>query len=160
MVYSTDRSKAVVPVSLTLCCFVVYSTRRFVVCLSLCHFVLVFFSPFSIEITSLGEVRANLSAFRTFVRFVLVWICRFPLPLGVWDGLRFVIVALPGLFSYLFLLPFSLNVTYFGVAIASVNKKWHLFITYMMRKNFTQSYVQPSRKHAYIILNPINPTFI
>ena len=58
-------------VSLTLCCFVVYSTRRFVVCLSVCHFVLVFFSPFSIAITSLGEERANLSAFRTFVRFVL-----------------------------------------------------------------------------------------
>ena len=65
----------------------------------MCHFVLVFFSPFSIAITSLGEERANLSAFRTFVRFV---ICRFPLPLGVWEGLRFVIVALPGLFSYLF----------------------------------------------------------
>ena len=61
-----------------------------------------FFSPFSIAITSLGEERANLSAFRTFVRFVLVWICRFPLPLGVWEGLRFVIVAHPGLFSYLF----------------------------------------------------------
>ena len=59
-------------VSLTLCCFVVYSTRRFVVCLTMCHFVLVFFSPFSIAITSLGEERANLSAFRTFVRFVLV----------------------------------------------------------------------------------------
>ena len=70
--------------------------------ISVCHFVLVFFSPFSIAITSLGEERANLSAFRTFVRFVLVWICRFPLPLGVWEGLRFVIVALPGLFSYLF----------------------------------------------------------
>ena len=40
--------------------------------LFLCHFVLVFFSPFSIAITSLGEERANLSAFRTFVRFVLV----------------------------------------------------------------------------------------
>ena len=38
-----------------------------------------FFGPFSIAITSLGEERANLSAFRTFV-----------------------IVALPGLFSYLF----------------------------------------------------------
>ena len=80
----------------------VYSTRRFVVCLSVCHFVLVFFSPFSIAITSLGEERANLSAFCTFVRFVLVWICRFSLPLGVWEGLRIVIVALPGLFSYLF----------------------------------------------------------
>ena len=82
----------------------VYSTRRFVLCLTLCHFVLVFFSPFSIAITSLGEERANLSAFRTFVRFVLVWICRFPLPLGVWEGLRFVSVALPGLFSYHFFL--------------------------------------------------------
>ena len=82
----------------------VYSTRRFVVRLSVCHFVLVFFSPFSIAIaiTSLGEERANLSAFRTFVRFVLVWIRRFPLPLGIWEGLRFVIVAFPGLFSYLF----------------------------------------------------------
>ena len=59
-------------------------------CLTLCYFVLVFFSPFSIAIISLGEERANLSAFRTFVRF------------GVWEGLRFVIVALSGLFSYLF----------------------------------------------------------
>ena len=88
----------------------VYSTRLFVVCLTLCfvcltlcYFVLVFFSPFSIAITSLGEERANLSAFRTFVRFALVWFCLFPLPLGVWEGLLFVIVALPGLFSY----PFS-----------------------------------------------------
>ena len=73
VVCSTDRFKAVVlGISLTLCCFVVYSTRRFVVCLSVCHFVLVFVSPFSIAITSLGEERANLSAFRTFVRFVLV----------------------------------------------------------------------------------------
>ena len=77
----------------------VYSTGRFVLCLTLCHFVLVFFSPFSIAITSLGEERANLSAFRTFVRFVLVWICRFPLPLGraaVCD------CGIPGIFSYLF----------------------------------------------------------
>ena len=47
--------------------------------------------------------RANLSAFRTFVRFARIWFCLFPLPLGVWEGLLFVIVALPGLFSYLFL---------------------------------------------------------
>ena len=87
------KSALTPPPSLTLWCFVVYSTRRFVVCLTLCHFVFVFFSPFSIAITSLGEERANLSAFRTFDRFVLVWICRFPLPLGVWEGLRLVIVA-------------------------------------------------------------------
>ena len=66
---------------------------------SFCSCVL---SPFSIAINSLGIERVNLSAFRKFVWFVLVWICRFPLPLGVWEGLRFVIVALPGLFSYLF----------------------------------------------------------
>ena len=63
---------------------------------------LCFFSPFSIAITSLGEERGNLSNFRTFVRFVLVWFCRFSLPLGVWEGLRFVIAALSGLFFYHF----------------------------------------------------------
>ena len=87
---------------LTLCCFVVYSTRRFVLCIALCYFVLVFFSPFSIAITSLGEERANLSAFRTFVGFALVWFCLFPLPLGVWERLRFVNVALPLDFSLTF----------------------------------------------------------
>ena len=69
----------------------------------MCYFVLLFFSPFSIAITSLGEERANLSDFHMFVRFVLFWFCLFPLPLGFWEGLLFVIVALPGLFSYLFL---------------------------------------------------------
>ena len=61
----------------------------------------VFFSHFGIAITSLGEERAGLGTFRMFDRFVLVLICRFPLPLGVWEGLRFVVVvvALPGLFS-------------------------------------------------------------
>ena len=44
----------------------IYSTRRFVLCITLCHFVLVVFSPFSIAITSLGEERANLNAFHTF----------------------------------------------------------------------------------------------
>ena len=71
----------------------------------LCHvlFCSCVFSPFSIAITSLGEERANLSAFRTFVRFALVWLCLFPLPFGVWEGLRLVIVAFPGLFSYFYI---------------------------------------------------------
>ena len=75
----------------------------------MCYFVLVylyfFSSPFSIAITSLVEEIANLSVFRTFVRFVLVWVCLFTLPLGVWEGLRLVIVncATP----WTFLLPFS-----------------------------------------------------
>ena len=50
----------------------VYSTRRSVLCPTLCYFVLVFFSSCSIAITSLGEERANLSAFRIFVRFALL----------------------------------------------------------------------------------------
>ena len=55
-------------VSLTTCCFVVYSTRRFVLCLALCYFVLVLFSRFSIAITPLGKERASIGAFRMFVR--------------------------------------------------------------------------------------------
>ena len=99
VVYSTDRSKAVVPVLVLLFValwFILRGDLLYVfpcVILFLCFFVL---------LVLLGEERANLSAFRTFVRFVLVWICRYPLPLGVWEGLRFVIVTLPGLFSYLF----------------------------------------------------------
>ena len=65
-------------------------------------FFFMFFSHYSIAITSLVEDRASLGAFRTFVRFALVWFCLFPLPRGVWEGLRFVIVAFPGLFSYSF----------------------------------------------------------
>ena len=103
VVYSTDRSKAVVPVLALLFVALWFILRGDL----LCHFVLVFFNPFGIAITSLGEERANLSAFRTFVRFVLVWICRISLPLGVWEGQRFVIVALPELFSYLLLNPTS-----------------------------------------------------
>ena len=97
-------------------------------------FLLVFFSPFSIAITSLGEERANLSAFRTFVRFVLVWICRFPLPIGVWEGLRFVIVALSGLFSYLFYLyhfsslsGYINNYVLWCIAVASFHEIIHPF---------------------------------
>ena len=99
----------------------VYSTRRFVLCLTLCHFILVFSSPFSIAITSLGEERANFSAFHTFVRFALVWFYLIPLPLGVWEGLRFVIVALPGLFSYLLFYIFVKRKTLENIAI---NKKY------------------------------------
>ena len=78
----------------------VYSTRRFVLSLVWCYFVLVFFNPLNIAITSLGEERANLSAFCTFVRFAVVWFCLFPL--RFWEGLWLMIVALLGLFFYFF----------------------------------------------------------
>ena len=66
-----------------------------------CVILFLFFSPFSIAIASLAEERANLSAFHTFVRYALVWFCLFSLPLSVREGLWLVIVAHPGLFSYL-----------------------------------------------------------
>ena len=100
--YFTDRSKAVVPVLVLLFVALWFILRGDLFYVLPCVILfLCFFSPFSIAITSFGEEIANLSAFRTFVRFVLVWICQFPLPFGVWEELRFVIVALPGLFSYL-----------------------------------------------------------
>ena len=82
----------------------VYSSRLILLFLALCYFVLVVFSPFSITIISLCEERANLSAFCTFVRFALVWFSLFLVPLAVWEGLWFVIVALPGFFSYLLII--------------------------------------------------------
>ena len=62
VIYSTDRSKAVVPVLVLL-----FVALWFILRGTLFDFVLVVFSPFSIAITSLGEDRANLSAFCTFV---------------------------------------------------------------------------------------------
>ena len=84
VVYSADRSKAMVPVLVlrfVALWFILRGDLFYVI--TLCYFVLVFFSLFSIAITSLGEERANRSAFRTFVRFVLVWFYRVPLRLGV-----------------------------------------------------------------------------
>ena len=63
---------------------------------------LVLFNPFIVAITTLGEQRAGLGAFCALVLLALNWFCLFPLPLSVLDGLWFVIVALPGLFSYPF----------------------------------------------------------
>ena len=68
VVCSTDRFKAVVPVLVLLFVALWFILRGDLLYVFLCAI----FSPFSIAITSLGEERANLSAFRTFVRFVLV----------------------------------------------------------------------------------------
>ena len=55
-------------VSLSLSGFVVFTTGRFMLSFALSLFsVLVFFSPFSIVFTSLGEERAGLCASRIFV---------------------------------------------------------------------------------------------
>ena len=73
VVCSTDRSKAVVPVLVLLFVALWFIRRGDLLYVFPCVILfLVFFSPFSIAITSLWEERANLSAFRTFVRFMLV----------------------------------------------------------------------------------------
>ena len=59
VVYSTDRSKAVVPVLVLLFVALVYSTSLFVVCLTLCY---------------VCSICACLA-------------CLFPLPRGIWEGL-------------------------------------------------------------------------
>ena len=106
MVYSTDHSKAVVPVLhiffFAFCCFVVCSTRRFVLSLALCYFVPGFLA------LRFEDERANLSAFCTFVRLALVFFFffffffLFSLLRRVREGLRLVIVALQGHFLTFF----------------------------------------------------------
>ena len=57
-------TKAVVPVLILFSVILWFiSTRRFVLCLTLCYYVFVFFSPFSIAITSLGEEKPVLVLF-------------------------------------------------------------------------------------------------
>ena len=68
----------------------IYSTRQFVLSLALCYFILVFFSPFSIAITSLGVKRANLCFFVVFFLYICsiyTYLVVFvSLPPGVWEG--------------------------------------------------------------------------
>ena len=62
VVYSTDRSKAVVPVLVLLFVALWFILRGNLLYVFPCVILfLFFFSPFSIAITSLGEERANLS---------------------------------------------------------------------------------------------------
>ena len=122
----------------------------FVLCVALCYFILVFFNPFSLAITSLGEERASLGSFRTFVWFALVWFCLFPLPLGVWEGLRFVIVALPGLFSYLFFFFLILNKIFF-VLFTKGN------LVYLIQHN---DFHTPRRVHLHLRFSQLDTLYI
>ena len=67
MVYSTDRSKAVVRFLVLLFVALWFILRGDLFYILPRVILFLFFSPFSIAITSLGEERANLSAFHTFV---------------------------------------------------------------------------------------------
>ena len=91
VVYSTDLSKAVVPVLVLLFVALWFILRGDLFYVLPCVVLLLCFSVLlALRLPRLGKRE-------------LVWICRFPLPLGVSEGLRFVIVTLPRLFSYLFL---------------------------------------------------------
>ena len=101
MVYSADRSKAVDPVLVLLFIalwFILRGDLFYVlpcVVLFLCVSVLL-----ALRLPRLGKRKLILVL---FVRLLdLSLFCRFPLPLGVWEGLPFVIVALPRRFSYHF----------------------------------------------------------
>ena len=100
VVYSTDRSKAVVLM-----------------------LVLLFVALWLIL---LGDLFYVLPCASLFLCFSVLLALRLPLPLGVWEGLRFVIVALPGLFSYrclsIFLIWICLrrNIPYY------ILNRWHL----------------------------------
>ena len=112
VVCSADCSKAVVPVLVLLLVALWFILRGDLLYVFPCVVLFLCFSVLLVlRLPRLGRGGgggggggggAGVGAFRSFVRFELVWICRFPLPLWVWEGLRFVIVALPGLFSYFF----------------------------------------------------------
>ena len=103
VVCSTDRSKAVVPVLVLLFValwFILQGDLLYVfpgVVLFLCFSVLLV-----LRLPRLGKRELILVLFVRLFGLCLCQICRFPLPFGVWEVPRFVIVGLPGLFSYLF----------------------------------------------------------
>ena len=74
---------------------------------------------------------------------MLVWICRFSLPPGVWKGLWFVIVALPGLFSYLCFNQEILLLFYLSLILA------------LQRSNETFKYI----KHPSKCVKPVQGKF-
>ena len=93
IVFTTDSSKAVVPILLLLCA-AFWLILRGVLCSVLCCVLLLCFQSFN----HCDPLAASMCAILAFVCFVRVGLCLCPLPHGARDLLRLVIVALPGLF--------------------------------------------------------------
>ena len=93
VVYSTDRSKAVVPVLVLLFVALWFILRGD---------LLYVFPCVILRLPRLGKSELILVLFARLFDLCLFGFVGFLFLLGVWEGLRFVIVALPGLFSYLF----------------------------------------------------------
>ena len=104
VVYSTDRSKAVVPVLVLLFVALWFILRGDLLYVFPCVILFLCFSVLLVlRLPRLGKRELILVLFvRLFDLCLFGFVGFFPLPLGVLEGLRFVIVALPGLFSYLF----------------------------------------------------------
>ena len=100
MVYSSDRSKAVVPVLVLLFIALWYILLGDLSYVLPCIILFLCFSVL-LEITSLGEERANLSAFLCLFDLCLFGFVCFPILLVSGEGCG-CDCALPGLFSYLF----------------------------------------------------------
>ena len=107
MVYSTDRSKAVVPVLVLLfvALWLILRGDLFYV-LPCCILFLGFSVLLALRLPRLGKRELVLMLFVRLFDLPLFGFV-FHLPLGVWVGLQFVIVELPGLFSYPFFAWFS-----------------------------------------------------
>ena len=104
LVYSTDRTKAMVPVLVLLFVALWFILRGDLFYVLPCFILFFCFSVLlALRLPRLGKKELILVLFIRLFDLRFFWFCLFPLPLGVWEGLRFVIVALPGLFSYLFL---------------------------------------------------------
>ena len=147
VVYSTDRFMAVVPVLVLLfiALWVILRGGLFIilpcVILFLCFSVLL-----ALQLPCLRKKELIIVFFVRLFDLRLFWFCMFPLPLGVWKGLRLEIVALPGLFSYLFFHSEYFNVT-FGIRYSVV-----FLVSYSHNGLYTFYYT--------IILNLLNATTV
>ena len=73
-----------------------YTTGRFMFSLALL-FVLLYFSPFSVVITSIGDKElVYVVLVHVFVYFARINVCHFSLPLGIRVWMRLVIMTLLG----------------------------------------------------------------
>ena len=107
VVYSTDRSKAVVPVLVLIFVTLWFIRRGDLLYVFPCVILFLCFSVLLVlRLSRLGKRELVLVLFVRLFDLCLFGFVYFPLPLGVWEGLQFVIVALPGLFSYLFFVDF------------------------------------------------------
>ena len=124
VVYTIDCSKAVVPLLVLL-----FVALWFVLCLTFCYFVLLFFifSPFSITITSLGEQRANFSVFSYVCSICDCLVLSVSSSSWCLEGQRFVIVAYPGrLPLFVVFVTYNRRFRVFGICLGIKMKFWDM----------------------------------